>query len=205
MRHRLAFPAFFSAIILLLLLAGCWNPFKPPKEPNGNGGNGGGEILERTSPENVLNNLRVIYSEKDAVVNTADDAHYWAEKYRELFDPEFKFYFIPKDAPPDLPEPWWGRDGDPGEVVSFEALLNQIASGEIQGIELSWHVNPAVPDNRVEHPDWMWIHVGSVLLDVMKADGDILRVSNGEADFYFGADPADSTLWVVTEWWDRQP
>lgn len=212
MRHRLAFPAFFSALVVLLFLAGCWNPFKPDEKDPGNGnGNGGGELLERTSPENVLNNLLVIYSEQDQIVLSADDAHYWAEEYRELFDPEFKFYFVPEDKPPELPDFWWGRDGDPlGEVLAFERLLNAVVSGELEDITLSWTVNLAVDDNRVDpdtgeplHPGWKWIHVRSVLLEVTNGLGSGWKVPNGRANFYFGADPADSTLWVVTEWEDK--
>ena len=209
MRHRFAFPAFFSALVVLLFLAGCWNPFKPDEKDPGNG-NGGGELLERTRPENVLNNLLVIYSQKDQIVLSADDAHYWAEEYRLLLDPEFKFYFVPGDEPPDLPQTWWGRDGDPlGEVLAFERLLNAVVSGGVDDITLSWTVNLAVDDNRVDeygqplHPDWKWIHVTSVLLDVIEGSGSGWKVPSGHADFYFGADPADSTLWVVTEWWDK--
>ena len=70
MRHRLACPAFLFALVLMIALSGCWNPFKPKKKDDGNGDNGGGEILERTSPENVLNKLQVIYSEKDDVARS---------------------------------------------------------------------------------------------------------------------------------------
>ncbi|KPJ61195.1 MAG: hypothetical protein AMJ46_02480 [Latescibacteria bacterium DG_63] len=209
MRHRLAFPAFLFAFVFLLSLAGCWNPFKPDENGNGNG-NGGGEILERTSPENVLNNLKVIYSEKDEIVNTADDAHYWAEKYRELFDltpAVFKFYFVFQETPPNFPEGYWFVED---EVLSFEGLLNSVASEDIVQIDLEFTIVAAVKDNRVDeygqplHPGWKWIHVPSVLLDVDFSDGNIMRVAGASADFYFGPDPSNPDLWVITEWFDRE-
>ena len=38
---------------------------------------------------------------------------------------------------------------------------------------------------------------------VIDGTGSGWKVPSGTANFYFGADPADSTLWVVTEWDDK--
>ena len=158
---------------------------------------------------NVLNNLRIIYSVADDTVNTPEDAHALALKYRELFHPDFKFYFIPQDQLPDFPEGWWGRND---EAISLDSLLTKRARGTINEIRLSWNPGAAVPDNRTTnppppevpvllHPDWMHISVNLILLDVIQGQ-TTYRVSNGTAEFYFASDPQDTTLWVITEWYD---
>ena len=198
------FFALLVAVMLGLMVAGCSSPSMPDRERQAVGDG----LLQRTSPESVLWNLRMIYGEKDDLVNTIEDAHYWAERYRELFHPDFKFYFLPGDAPPAFSEGWWDIDE---EVAAFESLLVAVAMGDVEDIRLAWTVNPAVDDNRVDqygqplHPGWRWIHVTSVLLEIMETEEQGWRVSNSCADFYFGEDPADATLWVVTEWWDREP
>ncbi|UCF78911.1 MAG: hypothetical protein JSW03_01145 [Candidatus Eiseniibacteriota bacterium] len=185
-----------------LALAGCSGPSVPERErvaPEEG-------LLERTTPEAVLWNLRLIYAEKDHQVETADDVQHWGEKYRELFHSDFKFYFIPEDAPPYLGQDWWGTDD---EVAAFEGLLAAVVSGAVSEVRLMWTVNPALPDVRVDgsgqplHPGWMWVHVSSLLLDIVQSE-NIYRVY-ASGDFYFAADPGDSTLWVVTEWFDREP
>jgi hypothetical protein len=208
MKRSFCFFPLLVSLFLVLFLAGCWNPFNPDTKPKP--GPPQEELLPRTTPQNVLNNLRVIYSVKDNNVNTLEDAHSLARTYyRELFNASFKFYFLPADVPEGLPENWWGRDP---EAASFDSLLTKRALGIISEIQLSWSPGAAMPDNRMtgdppvlEHPDWMSIHVTSVLLDVVLPAGNGYRVPLGLADFYFGPDPADSTLWVITEWWDRQP
>ncbi len=203
MNRRFPIFALVTAFVFLCFLAGCWNPFAPDKDDKGGGG-GQQELLPRTSPENVLFDLRIIYGDKDNLVNSDQDAHYWAENYRSLFHqaPDtFKFYFIPGQAPPDLQNDWWGINE---EVYSFEMMLRARAAGEVDDIQLTWLINPSEPDNRLGHEGWRHISVNGILLDVIK--GEITqRVSNGTAQFYFAPDPADSTLWVITEWWDEPP
>jgi hypothetical protein len=57
---------------------------------------------------------------------------------------------------------------------------------------------------KLFHPDWKWIHVTSVLLDLVEASGQTWRVPSGTADFYFGSAPADTTICVITEWRDGE-
>ena len=181
-------------------MAGCWNPFKPDKDDGGGGGPQ--ELLPRTSPENVLFNLRVVYGDKDNIVNTNEDAHTWAEAYRTLFHPDtFTFWFNPGDQPPGQEETWWGLNE---EVSSFEMLLKQKPAGVVDDITLSWNVSASEPDSRVGHPTWRHIYVTGILLDVVV--GEIIHhVPNGTADYYFAPDPTDPRLWVITEWYDHQP
>ncbi|KPJ60114.1 MAG: hypothetical protein AMJ46_08390 [Latescibacteria bacterium DG_63] len=205
MRHCAASYGFLAVLVLGIMLAGCSSPTTPRREPQG----AEYGLLERTSPENVLTNLRIIYGDVDSLVVKAEDAHYWAERYEELFHPDssvFKFHFVIGEEPPGTPDPWWGiRD----EVASFDNLLSAVASGLVEDVRLDWFLHPCEPDDRVDpdsgellHPDWEWIRVSSILLDVDFGDM-IYRVTNGLADFYLSSDPADSTLWVVAEWFDK--
>ena len=208
MSRRFSIMALLTASLFLCLMAGCWNPFKPDKD-DGGGGGGTEELLPRTSPENVLFDLRVIYGNKDNIVNTLEDAHTLAEQYRTLFHPDtFTFYFIEGDQPDDVPVPWWGLNE---EAWSFEhQLLNAKVDGRVQDITLSWTVGASVPDNRVDgmgqpvHPTWRYIHVTAILLDVFEGEIDH-QLANGTADYYFAPDPANSALWVITEWRELLP
>ncbi|MCX5801379.1 MAG: hypothetical protein NTX17_08340 [Candidatus Eisenbacteria bacterium] len=205
MRRNCLVP-FLSALVFVLLLAGCWNPFKPPEEPDP-GNPPPVELLPRTTPQNVLYNLRVIYGTKDNSVNTPDDAHSLALTYREILYPGFKFHFLAADKPPELPEDWWGRND---EVASFDSLVTKRALGIVNEIQLSWSPGVAQEDNRLDeygallHPGWMRIDVTSILLDVVQGE-TTYRVSNGTANLWFAPDPADTTLWVISEWQDWQP
>ena len=206
MSRRFSIIALLAASFLLCLMAGCW-PFDPPSKPDDDPPTQ--ELLPRTTPENVLYDLRLIYGDKDNIVNTAEDAHTWAEKYRTLFHPDtFTFHFIGGDQPPEFPNPWWGLND---EVAGFDTLFTQRAAGIVDDITLSWTVNASVPDDRFDpdtqtllHPAWRHIYVTGILLDVVQGT-TTWRVPNGTADFYFAPDPADSTLWVITEWYDHQP
>jgi hypothetical protein len=206
MTRRFVFLALVVASIMGVVLSGCFDKSTKPKPRDCQDC-----LLARTSPANVLNNLRVIYGVMDNNLNTLflpEDAHNLALKYRDLFDPQFRFYFLPADVPPGLPENWWGKND---EVAGFDTLMTKRALGMVNEIRLSWSPGAAVPDNRVGgdppvllHPGWMWVHVNSVLLDVVEGN-HTYRVANGLAEFYFAPDPADSTQWVITEWRDVQP
>ena len=206
MKRSFCFVPLLSALVLVLLLAGCWNPFKPPISDNPGPGPTD-EILPRTTPQNVLNNLRVYYSVKDNYLTSPEEAHSLARQYLEMLHPDFKFYFLAGWVPPDLPENWWARDE---ESRSLDSLLTKRAQGIVNEIQLSWNLGPAQPDNRwteppnsvLLHPGWMHISANLVLLDVVVGE-EIHRVNNGLADFYFAPDPADTTLWVISEWEDR--
>jgi len=204
MTRRFLFLVLVAASITGVVLLGCSDKSTKPKPRDCQDC-----LLARTSPANVLHNLRVIYSVMDNNLNTPEQAHNLALKYRDLFDPQFKFYFIDGEAPAIAPEGWWGKND---EVAGFDTLMTKRALGILTEIKLSWSPGAAVPDNRVDpgsppallHPDWVWVHVTSILLDVV-AGQNTLRVSNGLASFYFAPHPADSTLWVITEWREMQP
>jgi len=200
-----AVAAFGLALALGCLVAGCSNSTKPGDKKTESP-----LTLPRTSPENVLYNLRVVYDTADVYVKTEADTLTWKNKYQELFHPDtFAFYFVPGDQPPGWPNNSWGLID---EVRSFKNMLRQEALGGTDDIELNWVVNPAGPDTRVNpeapdqllHPTWRHIYVTAILLDVVQGN-NTWRVANGTADFYFAPDPADSTLWVITEWQDHAP
>ncbi len=200
-----ALAAFCLALALACLAAGCSNSTEPKKK------NPESPItLPRTTPENVLRNLRVVYDTADVFVKTEADTLTWTNRYQELFHPDtFTFYFVPGDQPPSCPNPWWGLAE---EVRSFKNILKQEALGNVDDVMLYWTVNPSAPDSRIStqppypllHPTWRHIYVTGILLDVVTGT-TIWRVPGGTTDFYFAPDPADSTLWVITEWYDHQP
>jgi len=215
MKRNLCFFPILLAFILLLSLSGCWNPFKPGEDPTEPPTPPQDQLLERTTPQNVLHNLKVIYADMDNNVNSPEDGHALAEKYRELFHPDFKFFFVDGQQPPEfMDQNWWGRDGTgtvTGEVPAFDTLMTKRVLGIVNEIKLSWTPGPAETDNRTDpdgaplHPGWMHIHVNSVLLEV-PAGSTLYIVQNGQADFYFAPDPNDpAKLWTISEWWDKQP
>jgi hypothetical protein len=179
-----------------LCLGGCSKPSSIDKpEP-------GLQLVARTSPENVLYDLRSIYDGADALMKTEADTLYWAGMYGSLFHPDsFKFYFIPADTPPQFPEGWWGFES---EVASFENMLRRKVRGTLDDIKLDWVANLSEPDPRVGHTGWRLIQVSGILLDIVVGT-TIYRVSNGAANFCLAPDPANPTLWVITEWWDESP
>jgi len=196
-KNLLVSIAVFSSLVLLLSLGGCSNPSEPgTKAPS--------LLLARASPENVLADLKTIYNNRSNIVYRSRDTGFWVEKYRELFHPDpsvFRFYFEVADAPYCFPNGWWGIED---EVASFDSLFTRWAGD----IELSWTMEPSEPDQRVLpdssrllHPDWKYIRVTSYLLDL--TGGENIYRAMGTADFYFGPDPRNPKLWVITEWWDR--
>ncbi len=196
--------ALVMTLMLGLLLPGCWNPFSSDDDKERHGERSL-PLVPRTSPENVLYDFRSIYAGADASVKTEADTLQWGELYQSLFHPDtFTFYFVPGDQPPGWPDPRWGLTD---EVNSFQALLLWKVRGTIDDIKLSWTVNPSEPDNRLGggdppqllHPTWRYIYVTGIVLDVV-AGIDTYRASYVTEDFYFAPDPADSTLWVVSEW-----
>jgi len=206
MIRRVAFPAFLVISLGFLIaagflavtafLGGCSDPTRP-KPPQ----SCSTCLVPRTSPANVLQNLRVYYSIKDNSITAPDQAHQIAEEYRTLLHPDFKFYFLPNDVPPYYPQGWWGREP---EVFSLDSLLTRKALGSLTDIKLSWNPGPDEPDNRMgAPPKSRHIKVNLILLDVIQGDVTY-RVNNGVADFYFVPDPTDTTLYVITEWYDRQ-
>ncbi len=208
MSRRFPIIALLTASLFLCLMPGCW-PFDPPTGP---GTKPPIPVLpSRTSPGNVLFNLKAIYADMDNIVNTNEDAHTWAEAYRTLFHAapdSFTFFFNPGDEPPGWPNTWWGLND---EVFSFEMLLKQRPAGVVDDITLSWNVGASEPDPRFNpdtqellHPTWRHIYVTGILLDV-RAGENTYHVPNGTADFYFAPDPANPELWVITEWHDHQP
>jgi len=203
MTRRFLFLVLVAASTIGVVLLGCSDKSTKPKPRDCQ------DCLHaRTNPANVLNNLRVMYGVMDNNLNTPEQAHALAAQYRSLFHPDFKFYFLSGDAPPSFPEGWWGRDD---EVAGFDTLMTKRALGIVTEIRLSWSPGATVPDNRANpnpppellHPGWLCIHVNSILLDIVEGQ-NTLRVQDGLADFYFGPDPADSTLWVITEWREMQ-
>jgi hypothetical protein len=86
----------FCFSILLLVLAGCWNPFAPEE------GNLGGieqlTLTEQRNPEEVLQNFRYAYIYRDSLV------------YSRILDTGFVFIYYDSDIGGSGDYAFWGRD-----------------------------------------------------------------------------------------------
>lgn len=91
-------PGLWSVVFLLVLgLAGCWNPFGPDK------GGGGNAKIDRKSPDHLLDFFATKYVDKDLT------------GYEEAIDEDYTFTFDPKDydaAGVSAEKPYWGRSED---------------------------------------------------------------------------------------------
>ena len=84
------------ALLVLVILSSCWNPFAPTK-----GTLDGGVVLtltEQRSPDEVLQNFRYAYIYRDSVV------------YSKLFDTSFVFIYYDDEIGGTGGYNYWGRD-----------------------------------------------------------------------------------------------
>ena len=157
-------------VVMILLAAGCWNPFQPKEKGPGKGE----EYLPRTSPENVLHNFVLAYKRKDYV------------QYQPLFHQEYKFHFaqVDIDRDPTIPQEW----GLSQELASAEGMF----ADPLVSINLSLSVTnvDSLVDGRVK------IFVSATQLTFDIRDQVTYSVTDPQ-DFYFIMDPADSTLWLL--------
>ena len=92
----------FGLSVIILIMAGCWNPFS-----SGGGDNGGGTVEYERTRDGILNFFANAYENRDL------------ERYVEALHDEFLFQFTPEVAesiglPAD--EPWWGKSEDVGST-----------------------------------------------------------------------------------------
>ncbi len=95
MRHRQCAAAMAIGLIALLGVSGC--PFMPDQDNNG-GPPPPPAFLARTSPENLLNNLKSAYKQRAAA------------EFESLLAQNFTFVLSADDANKPGMDPQWGRD-----------------------------------------------------------------------------------------------
>lgn len=98
----------FGLSVVILIMAGCWNPFS-----SDGGGGGDGPVKYERTRDGILNFFANAYENRDL------------EGYKEALHDKFQFQFTPEVAesiglPAD--EPWWGKTED---VASTGNMFNE--------------------------------------------------------------------------------
>jgi len=165
----------FAAVIFLA--GGCWNPFQPEQTPP----KPGEEYKPRTSPENVLWDLVLAYERKDF------------DHYQTLFHKEYKFHFAKVDyeRDPEIP-PEWGYNEEmrsASKMFADPAVTISLTLFYVPGAVDTFGKIVKIP---VDHPQLMFDIRDKVTYSVTDPQ-----------EFKFAPDPADSSLWLLYEWWDE--
>jgi hypothetical protein len=170
-----------SGLILVLALsaAGCWNPFAPPEGDDPPPVKVSYKL--RTSPENVLYNLKTAYIYRNI------------DEYVDCLAEEFEFHLSPEDT--EIGE-WWGKQT---ESDIHAAMFDR--DSNVERIELvltdkeRYHDEGELPLDPMDDRWHCW-------------EGTDLRVTVIE-EFIFRIDPLEvgpegETLYEVIEWWDLE-
>lgn len=177
----------------MLLLAGCWNPFRPPLEDDSSAG------IQNRTPLELLNNLQRAYSERNI------------EIYKGLLAPDFRFELISAEVnqigldvnDDGIADSWWGYD----QEVEFTA--NLFTNGSSDGTrpppddlvlrltippEENWETDP-----ELGHETWVVIPCGFNLSLTYLESGTALT-ANGLARFYL---KPVANRWYIAIWRDE--
>ena len=178
-----------GASLMIIMMAGCWNPFS--SDEGGNGGNP--EVYKRTR-DGILNFLANAYETKDI------------QKYGIALYDRFQFQFTPDVAesiglPAD--EPWWGRTED---IASTENMFGTPTVSHIQ-MELpnpAWFWCQVIRENEEGvPPDTLEGFCTRVTPDIrvtIEEPGKeelILKVDRSWLDIDITPDPNDDELWQI--------
>ena len=183
---------------LVVVTAGCWNPFAP---------SGGGDddtppvtvsYKERTSPANVVYNLNTAYADMNA------------REYLDCLAENFEFHLNPEDVndptnDPPLPE-YWGKDE---ETRIHEAMFGEGSNVEritLTLTNLGEDYNPGA--DPVDPMDDRWTRVEGTDLRVT-IPGDLTFLANADQEFIFQIDPNETgpsgeRLYEIVRWEDKQ-
>jgi hypothetical protein len=179
-------------LVALPLLMGC--PFTPNRD------DGGGppppppfDFKPRTSPENLLHNLRGAYIEK--VI----------EEYEPLFADDYVFIFNPEDIAedPTIPDQW-------GIEEDIRSTRNMFRDPNVSQITLDWVIGERRPSS-LDNAD-VSIEVRNFNMSVFTTDPETggpleYRVTNAAAVFDFRkteeVTAEGDTIWVIVQIVDR--
>ncbi len=178
---------------LALSAAGCWNPFAPP---DGDDPKHDVTYQLRTSPENVLYNLKTAYIDMNL------------GEYLDCLAEEFVFHVNPEDygnPENEMPESWGKQDEEDihenmfasdSDVERITLTLTDGQRGYDQG------------ENPLDPMDDRWHYWEGVDLRVTVA-GDLTFYATAEQEFIFRIDPLevgpeDETLYEIIDWWDLE-
>ncbi|MCD6098804.1 hypothetical protein J7K18_07945 [bacterium] len=151
-----------ASLLLILSLVSCMNPFAPPMDKSGSGGL---NYLEQTSPENVIANFRLAYTQKNL-------AH-----FRDCLDEDFRFRYFDDRTNRYESYGLYDEGGEPGELTRTRLLFD--AYEEIIIEDSSW----VITDSFAEPSDGDTLEVRYVNFLIMVFDYDGVY-SNAEARGY---------------------
>ncbi|MCK4413626.1 MAG: hypothetical protein KAY32_08785 [Candidatus Eisenbacteria sp.] len=182
-----------SGLLLLLMIAGITGcPFSPD---SGNGDDPPPDLFKaRTSPENLLENLKMAYRERVVA------------EYESLLAMDFTFLLSAEDAAePGMPESW-GRQDEIG------IHTNMFDSDRVQDLSLSFDSGDRVFDPT----DGLWtITITNVRLRLYgetpgnEGEGpEEYKVDSGTSKFWFRendwTEPGTSNkIWTIVKWEDN--
>jgi len=169
--------------VILLILAGCLNPFAPSVL----GPSGVKAIVLQVEPDSVLHNFKYAYEYNDIDV------------YENCLDKNFIFRYIDQDKSGRIEQVEIPRDGSSGDLERTRNLFAYF--NEIK-------LEPWIPvfdrDEIVGQETWK-VYKVYFQLSVRDTDGDFgfeQYEATGIAEFKFRKSPEDS-LWRIVFWDDR--
>jgi hypothetical protein len=180
------------AAVVILGLAGCWNPFapdegKPKPRPEA-------DYRVRTTPANVVHNMQLAYVNKNA------------DEYLDCLSEDFVFYANEVDVGQGIPEFWYKdternihenmfSDSPPDPQYTVDTIQLQLTLANKDSIASS-----------VPGEEWDRIFTESVILYVNLFSGTTFY-ANAPSEYRFRVDqdqvgPNGEQLWEIYEWYD---
>lgn len=162
-----------GAVIVILLAAGCDNPFAPALDTSPSGS---GSILgDQTQIEGVFRNFKQAYAFRDSTI------------YGELLAPNFIFVYRDYDNAKDV---FWGRDED---IRTTYGLFQNV-----ERLDLIW--NTTISSN-IEPDSLKATILRNFNLTVTFSASDVVRV-DGYANWILEREKLGG-VWRITRWRDE--
>lgn len=171
----------FSAILLIICINGCLNPFAPKIEQSSDL-----EFLitEQTTPDEVLTNFKLAYLFRDSIL------------YSDIIDSSFTFYYFDTDIDAAGIPLHWDRDTDlrtTGRIFRTFDIINLIWESTIFTDTLDWDENQEA--NKIDL-------IKRFSLNLMQTTESLSFDLWGKASFTFERSPYDDR-WRITRWTDE--
>jgi hypothetical protein len=174
-------------LVVIAGLSGCSEKYIPPPPPPPPD-----SFLSRTSPENLLWNLRVAYEQRNF------------EEYVLLLSQDFTFIFLPEHAGNDsldIPDSW-------GLEQEWDSHRNFFRAPDVEDIKLDWTPGPRLPPDRANADTKIIVEDAFLEVDQRLENGDILHIQvRGDAWFHFRKSDVTTaegdTIWEIVWWEDK--
>lgn len=191
----LAVPALL--VLLVLTLAGCWNPFAPTRGDNQDPPQSF-EYKVRKTPQNVIHNLQTSYVDMNA------------DEYLDCLAEQFIFFLNPEDLTqdPELPVYWEKAEEEHIHRQMFGEDPPEDPTLVVDSITMTFtHISEAYDAGPTGDPlDDLWTYVEDIDLEV-NLPPDLTLHAQAPAEFLFRVDPDEvgpngETLWEIWKQWD---